>query len=167
MTLRLILTRHAKSDWDDPLDSDHSRPLSARGVDAAPRIGRWLAQSGYLPGQALVSDAARAQQTWGLIASELPNAHAATVDRSLYLAGPELLLARLRQATAPCVILIAHNPGIAEFARRLLRGPMAHKGVAQFPTGATLVADFERADWSAVAFATGQGVDFAVPRDLA
>ena len=110
MTLRLILSRHAKSDWDNPLDSDHTRPLSARGLDAAPRIGRWLAETGYLPGQALVSDAMRTRQTWDLIAQELPNAPAAAFDNFLYLAGPDVLMGRLRQASAPCVIVIAHNP---------------------------------------------------------
>ena len=35
MTLRLILTRHAKSSWDDPLIDDHDRPLNPRGAKAA------------------------------------------------------------------------------------------------------------------------------------
>lgn len=167
MTLRLILTRHAKSDWDDPLDSDHSRPLSPRGLDAAPRIGRWLAGKGYVPGQALVSDAMRTRQTWGLIAAELPNAPQAVFERSLYLAGPDVLMARLRRATAPCTMLLAHNPGIAEFASLLLAAPMAHSGFTRFPTCATLVAEFDCDSWVGVNFGTGRGVDFVVPRDLA
>lgn len=166
MTLRLILTRHAKSDWDNPLDSDHSRPLSARGFDAAPRIGRWLAGKGYLPGQALVSDAMRTRQTWELIAAELPDAPTAKFDRYLYLAGPDVLMGRLRQASAPTVMLIAHNPGIAEFAARLLAAPMAHSGFAGFPTCATLVADFDAPSWDKVEPGTGRGVDFIVPREL-
>ncbi|NBB99075.1 MAG: histidine phosphatase family protein [Alphaproteobacteria bacterium] len=166
MTLRLILTRHAKSDWDNPLDSDHSRPLNARGVDAAPRIGRWLAGKGYLPGQALVSDAARTRQTWDLIAAELPGAPEAAFDKFLYLAGSDVLLGRLKQASAPCVMVIAHNPGIAEFAASLLQAPMAHPGFARFPTCATLVAEFDAPDWSQIAFGTGRGLDFTVPRDL-
>jgi phosphohistidine phosphatase len=166
MTLRLILTRHAKSDWDNPLDSDHSRPLSARGRAAAPRIGRWLAHKGYLPAQALVSDAMRTRQTWDLIAAELPDAPDAGVDKFLYLAGSDVLLGRLRQSGAACVILIAHNPGIAEFAARLLAAPMPHSGFAGFPTCATLVAEFDASHWSQIAFGTGRGVDFTVPRDL-
>jgi phosphohistidine phosphatase len=166
MTLRLILTRHAKSDWDNPLDSDHSRPLSARGFDAAPRIGRWLAGKGYVPGQAFVSDAMRTRQTWDLIAAELPNPPKAIFDRYLYLAGPDVLLGRLRHATDPCVILIAHNPGIAEFAARMLSAPMAHSGFGGFPTCATLVADFDAPSWDKVELGTGRGNDFIVPRDL-
>lgn len=166
MTLRLILTRHAKSDWDNPLDSDHSRPLSSRGFYAAPRIGRWLGGKGYLPGQALVSDATRTRQTWELIAGELSDAPEADFDKFLYLAAPDVLLGRLRQASAPCVVMIAHNPGVAEFAARLLATPMVHSGFQGFPTGATLVADFDQTAWSDVQFGAGHGVDFVVPRDL-
>ena len=30
---RLILTRHAKSSWDDPALEDHDRPLNARAIE--------------------------------------------------------------------------------------------------------------------------------------
>ena len=45
----------------------------------------------------------RTRQTWDLIAAELPDAPEAAFDRFLYLAGPDVLLGRLRQASAPCV----------------------------------------------------------------
>ena len=52
-TLRLILTRHAKSSWDDPTLADHDRPLNARGIRAAGLIGGWLASRGDVPGEVL------------------------------------------------------------------------------------------------------------------
>lgn len=36
---RLILTRHAKSSWDDPMTPDHDRPLNDRGKAAAADLG--------------------------------------------------------------------------------------------------------------------------------
>jgi phosphohistidine phosphatase len=63
MTLRLILSRHAKSGWDDPDLSDHDRPLNARGRGDAPKVGAWLRAKGYLPDAALVSSARRTQET--------------------------------------------------------------------------------------------------------
>ena len=42
MTLTLILIRHAKSDWGDAGLDDHDRPLNARGIEDAPRVGTWL-----------------------------------------------------------------------------------------------------------------------------
>ena len=38
---RLILRRHAKSDWSGQ-QADIDRPLGERGVRQAPRSGRWL-----------------------------------------------------------------------------------------------------------------------------
>ena len=61
---RLILTRHAKSDWDDPLLADHDRPLNARGRRSARLLGDWLASRGYEPEEVLCSTAARCRQTW-------------------------------------------------------------------------------------------------------
>ena len=43
-TRRLILLRHAKSDWPDVPDRD--RPLAKRGRRDAPNIGRWLRDHG-------------------------------------------------------------------------------------------------------------------------
>ena len=43
---RLILMRHAKSDWSHPGRSDHDRPLNRRGVKAAPAMGAWLIARG-------------------------------------------------------------------------------------------------------------------------
>lgn len=165
MTLRLILTRHAKSDWDNPLDTDHQRPLNPRGQRAAPLLGRWLAAQGYLPGQALVSDATRTRQTLDLIVAELPVAVPATFLPALYLAGPTTMRRVLAQASATTVLMIGHNPGIAEFAAHLLNSAPQHTDFARYPTGATLVADFDAARWDQIE--NGQLVDFTTPRALA
>ena len=49
MTLRLILTRHAKSGWDDPDLEDFDRPLTERGRRSAAAIGRWLGRRAIGP----------------------------------------------------------------------------------------------------------------------
>ena len=65
---RLILTRHAKSSWDDPLMSDHDRPLNARGIAAARELGDFLASRGYDPEEVLCSTALRTRETWDGVA---------------------------------------------------------------------------------------------------
>ncbi len=167
MTLRLILTRHAKSDWDNPLHSDHERPLNKRGRKAAPRIGGWLAGNGFLPEQALVSDAVRTRETWALLSAELPASVVTSFVPALYGAGPEVMLAELRRASAPSVIMIGHNPGIAAFAGQVLRARPEHEGFAHYPTCATLVAEFDIDTWSALQPGTGSARAFVVPRELA
>jgi phosphohistidine phosphatase len=122
-TRRLILLRHAKSDWPDVPDRD--RPLAKRGRRDAPRIGRWLHKHGYQPDVVVVSDAARTRQTWDLVAPELggspavrfePRAYAASALTLLYLA--QELPDRYRTA-----LLIAHNPGLSELATSLAAPP--------------------------------------------
>ncbi|MGP9790792.1 SixA phosphatase family protein [Roseinatronobacter sp. NSM] len=166
MTLRLILTRHAKSDWDNPLDSDHARPLNARGQRAAPAIGRWLSGNGHLPGEALVSDAVRTRQTWDLVRAEFPKTVPTRFESALYHAGPDIMLQVLRSASAATVMMVGHNPGIAVFARMLLGSALAHPEFGRYPTCATLVAEFDAPDWRSLRYGTGQAVAFIVPRDL-
>ena len=167
MTLRLILTRHAKSDWDDPLQTDHQRGLNLRGQRAAPLIGRWLVDQGYLPQAALVSDATRTQQTWALLSAELPHPMPVRFVPALYHASPDTMLRTLRSADAQTVIMIGHNPGIAAFAGQILRARATHAEFPRYPTCATLVADFPQSHWSEIAPGTAEMRDFIVPRDLA
>ncbi|WP_204322083.1 histidine phosphatase family protein, partial [Streptococcus pneumoniae] len=60
---RLILLRHAKSDWPEGV-ADHERPLNGRGRRAAPLMGEAMVERGYVPERALVSSAKRTQETW-------------------------------------------------------------------------------------------------------
>lgn len=166
MTKRLILTRHAKSAWDDPALTDHDRPLNERGHRAAADLGGWLASRGYLPDEVLCSDALRTRQTWDGIAPALPAPPQVTLKPALYHAGPDVMLAVLRRATGHTVLLLGHNPGIAELAARIVASPPLHPGFAHYPTGATLVASFEIDDWAEVGFGQGATRDFIVPREI-
>jgi phosphohistidine phosphatase len=163
---RLILTRHAKSSWDDPLTPDHDRPLNDRGKAAAADLGQWLASRGYVPGEVLCSDALRTRKTFSGIAPALPGTPVLELKPALYHAGPDVMMAVLRHAKADTVMMIGHNPGIAEFAARLVAHPPPNSEFARYPTGATLVVDFDVADWGQVGFGTGTTVDFVVPKEI-
>lgn len=163
---RLILTRHAKSSWDDPLTPDHDRPLNERGKAAAADLGDWLASRGYVPEQVLCSDALRTRKTWSGVAPALPGTPILDLKPALYHAGPDVMLAVLRHATADTVMMIGHNPGIAEFAHRLIARAPLHEAFAKYPTGATLVAEFPIDSWVEASFGQAAAVDFIVPREL-
>jgi len=166
MTKRLILTRHAKSSWDDPTMSDHDRPLNERGEGAAADLGAWLASRGYVPGEVLCSDALRTRKTWSGIAPALPGTPVLELKPALYHAGPDVMLAVLRHASADTVMMIGHNPGIAEFAARIVAHAPNNPEFARYPTGATLVVDFSVATWPEVGFGTGVVDDFVIPREI-
>ena len=166
MMKRLILTRHAKSNWDDPTMSDHDRPLNDRGKAAAADLGAWLASRGYVPGEVLCSDAQRTLKTWAGIAPALPGTPVLTLKPALYNAGPDVMLAVLRHATESTVMMIGHNPGIAEFAARIVAQAPPNPEFARYPTGATLVVSFESANWRDVDWHQGSVRDFIVPKEI-
>ena len=62
MTIQLVIMRHAKA--ERTAATDHARQLTDRGRRDAVAAGQMLAQSGASLELALVSTAARAQETW-------------------------------------------------------------------------------------------------------
>ena len=162
MMLRLVLMRHAKSSWDSPALSDFDRPLNARGQTSAQALGDWIRQNGYVPQAAVVSSAQRTIETF----EGLDLGITAAFSRSLYLASAEVIRRALANQTSRSVLLIAHNPGIADCASRLVAEMPDHERFLDYPTGATLVVDFPADTWEDVTWLSGQVVDFVVPRTL-
>lgn len=162
---RLILIRHAKSDWSDPLKSDHDRVLNARGRHGAALVGDWLKGKGYVPDQVLCSTAARAVETWDRIAARLAESPAVTFMPDLYHAPEMAMLGILRRATGGTVAMVGHNPGIAEFAALLAAAPPDHPRFDDYPTAATTVFDI-RGVWADVAPGRARVVDFVIPAGL-
>jgi phosphohistidine phosphatase len=167
-TRRLILLRHAKSDWPDVPDRD--RPLAKRGRRDAPRMGRWLHEHGYQPDVVICSNARRTRQTWDLVAPELggspavrfePRAYAASAMTLLYLA--QELPSRYQTA-----LLIAHNPGLSELASSLAAPPAADNGPRpgiSLPTAAVAVLEFS-GDWPSLTPGDARLISLTTPADL-
>lgn len=113
---RLILMRHAKSDWGSAATEDHARPLNGRGRRDAPRVADRLRELGWVPDLVISSDARRALQTWECMAPRLGLSVPLRSLPSLYHAGPEAIRAAL--STLPdshqCVLVLGHNPGWEE-----------------------------------------------------
>jgi len=168
---RLILLRHAKSAWDNPSIADFERPLSNRGRKAAPLIGAYLARRGMVPGLVLSSSAKRAAETLDLASAGWQTKPTIRKLKSLYLAMPREMLRRVQALgrEPDCVMLVGHNPGIADLAAWLCshgkteqRASLARK----FPTGAVAVIEFDVEDWADVDAETGRLVDFATPKQI-
>ena len=168
MTKRIILMRHAKSDWDTPEDGDFARPLNKRGRESATRIGQWLARREYLPDLVLCSSARRTQETYERVAAEMGGDPQVEYLKVLYLSAPEAMLQEVNDVTdAATVMVVAHNPGSAILANALAEAAPAHPRFEDYPTAATTVFEFDSDDWAKVTTGMGQVVDFVIPRDLA
>ncbi|MBN2740556.1 MAG: histidine phosphatase family protein [Rhodobacteraceae bacterium] len=161
---RLILTRHAKSSWDYPLIEDQDRPLNARGRLAATELGDFLASRGLEPEEVICSSALRTRETWERVAGAVIETRPELrYSDKLYHASPETLLEVLKTAHAPTVMILGHNPGIAEFARQLPAREILDPNFRRFPTGATLIVDFQIEDWADLELGQGSMLDFFTP----
>ncbi|WP_306153528.1 histidine phosphatase family protein [Roseovarius sp. MMSF_3281] len=162
MTRRLILMRHAKSSWGDPTLPDHARPLNGRGRRSAKALGNWLRENGYTPDEVLCSSSSRTRETLDRLTLDAPT----TFLDSLYHASPRSMFNELTRATGACVLMLGHNPGIAGFAESILATPPEHPRFHDYPTCATLVADFDIKNWSDMTKASGTPLAFVIPREL-
>ena len=136
---RLVLLRHAKAEAHARTGEDIDRPLAERGVEDARRIGRALADAGFAPDAAVVSDARRTVQTWQAASHAFPSARV-EFERRLYNADAATLLAAAEQADGETVMVIAHNPGMHQLVMTLAaRSDDLSPAARGFPTAAAAV----------------------------
>mgnify|MGYP003643450628 CR=1 FL=1 len=161
---RLILMRHAKSDWSGGQGDDHGRQLNARGRKNAGAMGDWMRSQDLMPDQIICSSAARTRET--LERLDLPSETPVEFTRNLYLATHSDILKVLQSAEGRTVLMLGHNPGISIAAAELLAACPGHAEFDNYPTCATLVADFDVEDWREAGWGKGNARHFVVPRDL-
>jgi phosphohistidine phosphatase len=109
----LLLLRHAKSSWDDPSVDDFDRPLSPRGLEAAPRMGKELKKLDLLPDLVVCSPALRARQTFEAFSRAAGLKSKPVYEKRIYEASAERLhsLARAFPESCQRALMIGHNPG--------------------------------------------------------
>ena len=112
MTIQLVIMRHAKAEGQAA--TDHARQLTNRGRRDAVAAGRMLAEAGVSPELALVSTAARAQETWSGVMQGLQIDLPPRPDRDLYTGGAEDVIEVLTtiDESVASVIVVGHNPAM-------------------------------------------------------
>jgi phosphohistidine phosphatase len=167
----LTLIRHAKSSWDDASQQDHDRTLNERGLRNAPVVGRFLAKTYFgangtpavlaKPDILISSTAIRAKTTADIFATEV-KAAPPLLDRKLYLAAPGTLLQTVRAFDDKWkhVMIFGHNPGISEFAERLL----ARGDIEEMPTCTAVIIELPWDVWSATDWNEGRLVGYVTPK---
>jgi phosphohistidine phosphatase len=140
----LLLMRHAKSSRDDPEAADHERPLNRRGRKTAPKMGRLIREQGLLPDVVLCSTAVRTRETCELVLREWKHPATPRFLDDLYLCPAETIGQAVRRAgdDAERVLVIGHNPGLADFLAAIVGNDL------KFPTGAVAWLTAEIARWS-------------------
>jgi phosphohistidine phosphatase len=146
MKRRIVLIRHAKSSWANPLQSDYDRPLNDRGLHDAPIMGERLKAKAIIPDLIIASTAKRAAQTARLIATAV-GYDIARIDwqEKLYHCISsvfEEVISTLDDAVKT-VFIVAHNPGVSEFAGDAAAWPR----IDHMPTCGVAGIELEAAHW--------------------
>jgi phosphohistidine phosphatase len=168
--LRLLLLRHAKAAPHDPA-RDHARGLIERGRANAKRMGEIIAGEKWTVDAVVHSGAKRAKETALIAHAELPKGVPVSVEPRLYEASASGFIAALRDLpdNASTVVVVGHNPSLAEAAVRLSGGgdPMTRQRMAaKFPTAGLAVIEFDLPHWRDLAAGKGRLAAFFTPSTL-
>ena len=167
MTRRVHLLRHAKSSWDDATLGDHDRPLAPRGIKASARLAHWIQENDIRPELILCSSALRATETLAKVEHALGSPRIVVAD-SFYAASADALKHRLSQLspTLHDVLLIGHNPGLADVCQMLAQPSQEKERIAEkLPTGAFVTLE-TRVDWADLGPGCATIVHLVLPREL-
>jgi phosphohistidine phosphatase len=167
---RLLLLRHAKSQWPDNTP-DPERPLAERGIADATAAASVLAGIADLsdPDQVLCSPALRTRQTWRLASAALTDAPAVRYEPTIYGAAVSDLVELLHTVPdrTPTVLVIGHEPTMSTTADWLAAPGSQPAGLAQlrtkYPTCGLAVLELSTG-WAELGAETAVLQDFLVPR---
>jgi phosphohistidine phosphatase len=120
--------------------------LSSRGRTEALDAAQSIADARLRCDALLVSPALRTRQTATIVAAQLDIAEPPRLDATLYLGDADTLLSALHHGGggARTLLLVAHNPGISELARRF----QSTKPPVELKTAGMCLVTFEpKTDW--------------------
>jgi phosphohistidine phosphatase len=168
---RLMLLRHAKTERAEPGQRDRDRKLIKRGRADAPTLGAYMAHHDLIPDLALVSPAARALETWNLVADAFNKPPRTRHDDRIYNASPHKLLqvvAEPRKASK--LLIVGHNPSLHEFALQLIASgdvEAREQLREKLPTSGLVVMDLPIEDWPQLRPHAARLERFVTPRLIA
>ena len=118
---RIILVRHAKSDWSEEQKSDHERGLNQRGKRDIPLMASILIQKYPIPELILSSDSNRTQATIDGITRLGYKYGRIEYTNALYLAPVKTFEQEISEVsdTVSTLLICAHNPGISDFLNHM------------------------------------------------
>ena len=159
MLRKIILLRHAKSSWKDPLLRDFDRPLSKRGVKDTKLMKEHIVSLVMGVDEIYSSPSVRTSQTINQLVPEISHVNYLA---SLYLGDVSVVLSLLEsiQTRIKTVMIVGHNPCIQEMMEILWKKP-----VEKFPTCAAAVFSLKNS-WSKTATPIGNLEKFIKPSDF-
>lgn len=117
MGKRLYILRHAQA-MNAAGQTDKQRPLSPRGLEDASALARAMDAKGYKPDICVYSSALRTTQTFETLSAAIQIPLLGQGVDALYNAPAPVILSNLEMIDEAheSALIVAHNPGIHEFA---------------------------------------------------
>jgi phosphohistidine phosphatase len=161
---KILIARHAKSDWSDSSQSDFQRPINKRGKNDAIMMAKFLQSRDIIPDYIVTSAATRALQTASCFATilKIPEIQI-TSENQLYLATPDVIMRFIAtlKTSAKTVMLIGHNPGITSVVNRL-----AGELIDNVPTCGIGVFSYKLTEFSKVLTTMPEAFELLTPKKL-
>ena len=132
---KIIIVRHAKSDWETGL-TDFVRPLNKRGENDAPKMAEKWKEMNIKPDYVLCSLANRTSQTAELLLRDIFDLDKIDYRQAIYDATSDELLNLINNEVddkVETLVLIGHNPGVTELVEYL-----AEASIGWLPTCASV-----------------------------
>lgn len=157
---KLVIIRHAKSDWEDNTLDDFERPLNNRGLKNAPLMGKILKEKNLKPDLILSSPATRAICTAQAIAKEVGYEDEIMQNQYIYEAYVNTLqdIISYIHDDNNTVFLVGHNPGVSALAY------MLSDLKESIPTCATVEIDFDTDSWLNVSRDNSTLISYEFPK---
>ena len=158
----LLLVRHAKSDWGNPLLDDFDRPLNERGKKDAPEMAKRMVDRKIAIEAFISSPAKRAKST----AKKFAKAYKQDKDdiilvKELYAAPSNVFFDVISKVKDKfdTIAVFSHNPGITDFANQL-----TDASIDNIPTSGIFAIKADTKSWAEFREAKKEFLFFDYPK---
>jgi phosphohistidine phosphatase len=143
---KILIMRHAKSDWSDSSLADFDRPLNKRGKKAAPFMGKEIYNRKLVPDLVLSSPAQRAKLTAEAVAKECNIEEKIQWKEDFYFGYADDIIETLQRLPKKIhkVLIIGHNPTLENLVSILVND---YKHVTM-PTAALVSLSVDIDNWT-------------------
>ncbi len=140
----LYLVRHAKSSWQFDV-TDHQRPLNERGLNDAPLVAEYVAETMPKPDLMISSDAVRAKTTAVFFAKayNIPSQDIVLIHELYDFAGQQLVdQIKKCDNSVDCLMVFGHNNAMTNVVNTY-----GDRGIDNVPTAGFTAIQFDIDSW--------------------
>lgn len=159
----IVLFRHGKSDWNVHFENDHDRPINKRGINAAKKMGKYLADIKEIPELLISSTAHRTRETIELAAQSGNWKSECIFEPRIYGGSPNVLIEIIKNIDEKfnSICLIGHEPNFSSFISK-----SCNEKFHRFPTASMAKIVYNKDKWVNVMFGSGQLEWIKRPKEL-